>query len=227
MKTLDSQTIAEQNRRAYNALAVSYAKQWARMPDLLLADEFLDMLNGSKILDVGCGPGHYSSYFIDKGYWVEAIDTSSEMLRLAKERDARIQTRMLDMSRLDYDDSEFDGLWVCASLPHIPKESVGAVLQGFRRVLKPDGCMLVNAIIGHLDHRIETLEEMGPNYGEPGRFFQWYPTPAVFKEILEQAGFRVQTEWHHNVTSQVLKYATWRTNSWCNCFCRVECCLSN
>ena len=82
--------------------------------------------------------------------------------------------------------------------------------------------MLVNAVIVNLDNRIVTTEEMGPNYGEPGRFFQWYPTPAVFKEILEQAGFRVETEQNRNVTSQVLKYAKWRTNFWYNCFCRVE-----
>ena len=130
---------------------------------------------------------------------------------------------MIDMSKLDYGEREFDGLWVCASLPHIPKESVGAVLQNFRRVLKHDGCMLVNAIIGHLDYRVETPEEMGPNYGKPGRFFQWYPTPAAFKEILEHAGFRIQVERHRSITSQVLKHAMWRTNSWYNCYCRVEC----
>ena len=88
MESIDNQTIAEQNRKAYDALAASYAKQWAKTPDLPLADEFLGLLNGSKILDVGCGPGHYSSYFTDRGYWVEAIDTSPEMLRLAKEQES-------------------------------------------------------------------------------------------------------------------------------------------
>jgi ubiquinone/menaquinone biosynthesis C-methylase UbiE len=220
---MESQTIASQNQRAYNALAISYAEQWVKKPDLTLADKFINMLNGRKILDVGCGPGHYSSYFIDKGYEVEAIDTSSEMLRLVRERDPRIQTRMLDMSSLDYSEGQFDGLWVCASLPHIPKELVSEVLQGFRHVLRSDGCMLVNAIIGHLDYRLETQEEMGSNYGKPGRFFQWYPTPATFKEILEQAGFKVKAEWHRDITSQVLKNAILHSNSWYNCFCRVDC----
>lgn len=223
MESIDSQAIAKQNKKAYDSLAVSYAKQWVKKPDIQLADKFLGMLNGNRILDVGCGPGHYSSYFIDRGYWVEAIDTSSEMLRLVSERDPRVRTRMLDMSRLDYDECQFDGLWVCASLPHIPKESVGAVLRDFRRVLEPDGCMLVNAIIGYLDYRIEAPEEMGPYYGEPGRFFQWYPTPDRFKEILEQSGFRVQVEWQRHITSQVLKNAILPTNLWYNCFCRVEC----
>ncbi len=215
-----NESILEQNRKAYDVLAESYTQQWVENPDLLLANEFLSRLEkGMRILDVGCGPGHYSSYFIDQGYFVEAIDISSAMLRLVRNRDSRIQSRILDMSNLDYRDHEFDGLWVCASLPHIPKESVGEVLTGFRRVLNYNGCMLVNAIIGHLDHRIETQEEMGSDFGEPGRFFQWYPSVTVFKTILEQAGFKVQAEQYRNVTSEVLKYATCRTNSWYNCFC--------
>jgi ubiquinone/menaquinone biosynthesis C-methylase UbiE len=222
METVDSQAIAEQNQKAYSALAVSYAEQWVKKPDIKLADQFLAMLNGNRILDVGCGPGHYSSYFIDRGYRVEAIDTSAEMLRLAVERDPRIQARMLDMTKLDYDESQFDGLWVCASLPHIPKELVGAVLRDFRRVLKRDGYLFVNAIIGNLDHRIETPQEMGPNYGKSGRFFQWYPSTDRFKEILEQSGFSVQINWQRHITSQVLKDALLPTNLWYNCFCSVE-----
>lgn len=221
MEYSHGQIIAEQNRKAYDALADTYTKEWAKMPDQPLADKFLGMLNGSRILDIGCGPGHYSSYFIDKGYYVESIDTCSAMLRVAMQRDSRLKTRVLDMSRLDYANNEFDGLWVCASLPHIPREFVGEVLRGFRRVLKPDGCMLVNAIIGHQDYRIETAEEMGKDYGEAGRFFQWYPSATVFKEIIEQAGFKVQAEQHRNVTSQVLKHALCHTNCWYNCFCCV------
>ena len=215
-----NKSILEQNQKAYNTLAKSYAQQWVDNPDIQLADQFLSMLkNGAKILDVGCGPGHYSSYFLDQGCFVEAIDTSIAMLQIVKNRDSRIQTRLLDMSSLDYRENEFDGLWVCASLPHIPKESVLDVLMGFRRVLNDNGCLLVNAIIGNLDHRIETSEEMGTDYGEPGRFFQWYPSVIAFKTILEQAGFKVQIEQHREVTSEVLEYATCRTNSWYNCFC--------
>lgn len=215
-----NKSILEQNRKAYDALAESYAQHWVNNPDVQLTDQFLSMLKkGAKILDVGCGPGHYSSYFIDQGFVVEAIDTSPAMLKLVKRRDPRIRPRLLDMSSLDYEDNEFDGLWVCASLPHIPKESVGKVLAGFRRVLNHDGCMLVNAIIGNVDHRIETAEEMGLGYEESGRFFQWYPSVVSFKIILEQAGFKVLAEQHRNITSEVLEYATCRTNSWYNCFC--------
>jgi ubiquinone/menaquinone biosynthesis C-methylase UbiE len=213
-------SIVEQNRKAYNVLAESYTKEWAENLDLPLADSFLKMLKkDSKILDVGCGPGHYSSYFIDKGHSVDSIDISSEMLRLARQRDNRLQVRTCDMLNLDYQENEFDGLWVCASLPHIPKGFVDQVLRGFHRILKYEGCMLVNAIIGNLEHRIETSEEMGEGYNEPGRFFQWYSSSDAFKKIIESCDFEVQSEQHRIVTSRVLKKTTLRRNSWYSCFC--------
>ncbi|MBN1995923.1 methyltransferase domain-containing protein [candidate division KSB1 bacterium] len=221
MSPFNVRTIVEQNRKAYDFLAYEYTKQWAKKPDLQLADEFITMLNGNRILDVGCGPGHYSSYFIDKGFAVEAIDNSANMLRIAARRDPRIKTRKLDMIELDYGNSEFDGLWVCASLPHIPKENVDSVLKRFRQILKKNGCMLVNAIIGHLEHRIETSKEMGKNYGGPGRFFQWYPTTVIFKKNLEKAGFQIHSDLRRVITSEVISNALWPTNFWYNCFCIV------
>ncbi len=220
MKPDDSRTITEQNRQAYDALAAAYAEKWVRQPDLALADQFLGLLNGDSILDVGCGPGQYSSYFLDHGCRVEAIDTSAAMIELAVQRDPRIRARQLDMAQLDYGDRVFDGLWVCASLPHIPAACVGAVLLGFRRVLKTDGCLLVNAIIGDLAYRVETPEEMGWGRDAPGRFFQWYPSPAAFRELVEQAGFTITAERQRSVTSRVLEHATRPTNAWYNCFCR-------
>lgn len=215
-----NQAIVTQNRVAYDRLAEVYARQWADRPDLQLADQFLSLFHGSRILDIGCGPGQYSSYFIDQGYTVEAIDTSSAMLQLARNRDVRIPLRKLDMSQLDYPNFSFDGLWVCASLPHIHRTSVPRVLRKFQRILKPDGCLLVNAIIGYLEHRIEAAEELELENSQPGRFFQWYPSTVFFREILEQAGFEVLLEQQRTITSKVLEKAIYPTNLWCNYFCR-------
>ena len=38
-----------------------------------------------KILDVECGTGRYSRWLLSKGYQVDAVDLSSEYIRLAKE----------------------------------------------------------------------------------------------------------------------------------------------
>jgi SAM-dependent methyltransferase len=43
-----------------------------------------------QVLDVGCGPGWLSEFLARCGYWVTGIDVSADMVRLARERIARI-----------------------------------------------------------------------------------------------------------------------------------------
>ena len=42
-------------------------------------------LNGASILDLGCGSGRDSLYFLEKGYIVTSVDASEEMVRLSSE----------------------------------------------------------------------------------------------------------------------------------------------
>ena len=42
-----------------------------------------------------------------------------------------------DMRHLPFRKGSFDGLWVCASLLHIPKEQAGEVLRELSRVVYP------------------------------------------------------------------------------------------
>ena len=39
-----------------------------------------------RILDLGCGSGRDTKYFVDLGYKVDAIDASKEMVRLASRK---------------------------------------------------------------------------------------------------------------------------------------------
>lgn len=68
------------------------------------------------ILDLGCGSGRDTIEFEQKGYWVEALDYSKELVALASQQTGQ-QVRL--ESFYDFSDqSEFDGIWACASLLH-------------------------------------------------------------------------------------------------------------
>ena len=46
--------------------------------------KFLPLVGAEgRILDLGCGSGRDTKYFVDLGYKVDAIDASKEMVRLA------------------------------------------------------------------------------------------------------------------------------------------------
>ncbi|WP_432735699.1 class I SAM-dependent methyltransferase [Maridesulfovibrio sp. FT414] len=46
----------------------------------------LPCLKGKKVLDLGCGSGEYSGYFLEQGADVTALDISVEMLEIMRER---------------------------------------------------------------------------------------------------------------------------------------------
>ena len=53
----------------------------------VIQDEFLGKLStdDASILDLGCGSGRDTRYFLERGYQVNAIDGSAELCALASE----------------------------------------------------------------------------------------------------------------------------------------------
>lgn len=215
--------IIQQNKIAYNYLAEVYAKEWYNKPDIQLADAFLNFLSPfARILDIGCGPGQYSIYFHKRGFNVKGVDFSENMVSIAKKLCDKVEFEIQDMRNLNFEDSFFDALWVCSSFVHIPKKDVTPVLNEFKRILKPDGVLFINAVIGDLPYRLETEEEIGGTFKGNGRYFQWYPSSSSFVEILNAAGFNVEMTCTKSVTSQVVENATIRTNTWFNYICKSK-----
>jgi SAM-dependent methyltransferase len=104
---------------------------------------FLELVapNG-KILDAGCGSGRDSLYFLQHGYRVEAFDASVEMCRLASSLIGQ-SVHLRTFSEVEWK-SEFDGIWACASLLHVKRDSIHAVLDSLCSALKPNGTMYLS-----------------------------------------------------------------------------------
>lgn len=103
-------------------------------------DAFLALVPaGGRILDAGCGPGRDALAFSQMGYRVTAVDASAAMVALASERLGFAALR-IPFGEIEYQ-AEFDGVWACASLLHVPKADMPGVLARLRRALKPGGVL--------------------------------------------------------------------------------------
>lgn len=71
----------------YNKIAKIYTnKYFEDLVDAPFIDKFLYLVPPeAKILDIGCGPGNFTKYIMEKGYFVEGIDLSKEMLKIARQ----------------------------------------------------------------------------------------------------------------------------------------------
>lgn len=99
---------------------------------------FLPLLSaGARILDAGCGSGRDTKAFAERGYEVVAFDATPEMVALAEQFSGQ-PVRLLRFQEMDFVE-EFDGIWACASLLHVPLAELSAVFDRFIRALKPNG----------------------------------------------------------------------------------------
>ena len=117
-------------------------------------DAFLEHLApGSHILDAGCGSGRDTRHFLDIGYHVTAFDGSIEMTTRAAEYTG-LPVAHLRFEDIAYD-AEFDGIWACATLLHIPRSELPQTLTRLARGLKFDGTLYMSMKHGNDERCIE------------------------------------------------------------------------
>lgn len=70
----------------YDQNAADFVENTRNVDFHVMQDEFIEGLPaGAKILDLGCGSGRDTKYFLEHGYRVDAIDGSAELCALASE----------------------------------------------------------------------------------------------------------------------------------------------
>lgn len=101
------------------------------------------------ILDAGCGSGRDSLAFKKLGYQVIAIDASRSICDLARDY---IQQEVIHMSfqEIDYT-NQFEGIWACASLLHVPSIEIDIVINKFAQALKPTGVLFASFKYGDFE----------------------------------------------------------------------------
>ena len=122
----------------YNHNAQSFIEGTQKVDMHLAQEKFLSLLvPGSRILDFGCGSGRDTKYFLERGFAVEATDGSAEICRLASDFTGIPVRQMLfqELSALD----QYEGIWACSSILHLPKAGLVDVLQRMSVALKDRG----------------------------------------------------------------------------------------
>lgn len=137
----------------YDKNASRYCAATRKVDMSYCRNKFLDYLEqGASILDAGCGSGRDAKKFILLGHPVTAMDAS---LMMCKEAEKLLEKQVLNMTFQDMTfDNEFDGIWACASLLHVPQKEMNAVISNLRRALKPNGIIYASFKYG-IGERLE------------------------------------------------------------------------
>ncbi|MFK0239642.1 class I SAM-dependent methyltransferase [Microbacterium sp. NPDC090281] len=171
-------------RDGYAARAVEYTELLGDIGQMDAVDRarigrWADGVEG-RILDAGCGPGHWTAFLVDRGAEASGIDLVPEFIVGASARFSHVPFRVASLNDADISPASFGGVLAWYSLIHASPDELPSLLAAARRALREGGRLLV----GFFD---------GPD-GEPfphAVTTAHYWTIEGMSALLERAGFSV------------------------------------
>lgn len=178
----------ELTTKVYDKIGFAYVDKFKEPSDNI--DEFLKLVKESgNILDAGCGPGVDAAYMSSKGFKVTGIDLSEGMLEIARKKSPNLTFRKADIRELDFEPNTFDGIVASYSLIHISKEDVARTVEGFYKLLKPEGALYMGIQEGVAEEMFVT-EPLKPDE----KIFLNIMSAEEIKEILRKVDFTIVKE---------------------------------
>jgi ubiquinone/menaquinone biosynthesis C-methylase UbiE len=190
---------------AYDVLAEAYAARVDTKPHNAYYERpatlsLLPDVEGKRVLDVGCGPGVYAEWLVDRGAGVVAFDANAKMVRLARERlGSKAQVVQANLEQpLDFlADDSFD-IVLCPLVMDYVKDW-GRVFKEFYRVLREGGILVFSMehpYVKYDDHRdtsnyfeVELVEYEWRGFGTPVRVPSYRRPMSAVVNPLVKAGF--------------------------------------
>lgn len=157
-----------------------------------------DPSRGSSLLDVGCGTGHWSQYFADRGFDVTGIDLSEQMIQIAGAKDLAGNCFLVaDAENLPFADSQFD---VAAAITMLEFAAhPNKVLAEMARCVRTRGGTLIVGALNALSPCNQQRKKRHSSVYASATLF----SPRQLEDLLSQlgnvriltAGFVPTTDW--------------------------------
>ena len=115
-----------------------------------IQDAFLGLLpEKAVILDLGCGSGRDTKYFLEQGYSVDATDGSLELCKAASNYTG-IKVKHMYFQELD-ECEKYDGIWACASVLHLKKQELPGIFRKMSTATKKNGIFYLSFKYGNFE----------------------------------------------------------------------------
>ncbi|HYY18129.1 MAG TPA: class I SAM-dependent methyltransferase [Streptosporangiaceae bacterium] len=154
----------EQVRQSYGAVADLYIELFGTSErvhpdDLAFIGRHLMSQRGA-VLDLGCGPGHITSYLRALGVDATGIDMVPEFIDHARAAHPDGRYELGSIEHLDAADHSVAGILAWYSLIHLPPNDLHGLLTEFRRAMAPAGTLVLGLFDGDevaaFDHKVAT-----------------------------------------------------------------------
>ncbi|WP_277552424.1 class I SAM-dependent methyltransferase [Halobaculum limi] len=168
-------------RAAYDRLAAGYDADGDTKPSNAYLERpamraLLPTVEGTTVLDAGCGAGHLTAELVADGAHVVGLDSSAEMLRFARERAPDAAFVRADLGTpLPFDAGAFGGVASSLAFHYVP--DWGPLFAELARVVRPGGWLTFTVQHPHADfveydgvenyHKTERVSATWTSFGSP------------------------------------------------------------
>lgn len=151
-------------RDAYTAKAEQYIGlfdgAWQDDESAAFVRQHLTGLSGP-VLDLGCGPGHWSADLHAAGADVTGVDMVERFVTYARATHQGPEFRLGSMTEVDVPEHSVAGILSWYSTIHLPPAELDRTLAGFRRLLRPSGVLVLGFFdsdddVATFDHKVIT-----------------------------------------------------------------------
>ena len=135
--------LLQKTKEDYNLIAEDFSRTRGQIwEELKFLEEYV--IEGERILDLGCGNGRLFELFKERNVDYYGVDFSEKMVEIAKCRYPKTKFQVADALNLPFSDNFFDEAISIAVFHHIPSvEFRLEFLKEIKRVLKPGGKVIL------------------------------------------------------------------------------------
>jgi trans-aconitate methyltransferase len=154
---------------------------------------------GETILDLGCGTGDLTKEIFLTGANVTGVDSSAEMIQVAKSKFPQIEFHQMDARDLQFD-TRFDAIFSNAVLHWIPEKEMA--IKSMHSLLKENGRIVLE--FGGKGNNRQMLDALKDTFKKRGYHdnakinFWYFPSIGEYATELEKQNFRVLHAAHLN-----------------------------
>jgi len=162
-------------RRFYDENASAYAANTAGMYDTEWLERFAGLLpEGGRVLDVGCAAGRDSEWFVQRGFQVTGLDTSHNLLALARRAVPTATFVAGNVAEWEFTPGSFEGIWCSCVLLHLSKAVVPEALRHLAEALVDGGIIYILVKSGEGEG-----VEQDPRYGGASKFASYFSLDEI------------------------------------------------
>ena len=176
----------------YNKTANEYADKFLNELDRKHFDQIIlrafceENKHKGKLVDFGAGPGQTTQFIFDNGFKnVLGTDLSTEMVKVAKQNNPKINFEQADLLHLKYKDNSFGSAIAFYAIVHFDYEQVKIALTEVKRVLIQNGDFLFSFHIGNEIIHLERFLDKEVNIK-----FQFFTIEKI-KYLIEELGLEI------------------------------------